>query len=64
MKTFQLSLTEAHLAVINDALMMAPFGRVAPVVQAINGQLAKAQPAPGAEPASHVEGAWAVGGTE
>ena len=34
-----LTLTPQELAVINRALMLAPYGEVAPVVQAINKQL-------------------------
>jgi len=38
-----LKLSDEHLAVINEALMLAPYGRVAPVIAAINEQL---RPAP------------------
>lgn len=38
-----LTLTPQELAVINRALMLAPYGEVAPVVQSINQQLQKAQ---------------------
>lgn len=63
-------LDEQQLSVINDALLMGPFGRVAPVVAAINQQLQeaqslKAQELKAPEPApTHVEGGWvpAVGG--
>ena len=34
-----LTLTPQELAVINKALMLAPYGEVAPVVQSINQQL-------------------------
>lgn len=34
-----LKLTDAELMVINDCLMLGPFGKVAPVVQSINSQL-------------------------
>jgi hypothetical protein len=34
-----LTLTPQELAVINRALMLAPYGEVAPVVQSINKQL-------------------------
>lgn len=39
MNTYTLTLTPQQLAVINKALMLAPYGEVAPVVQAINEQL-------------------------
>jgi hypothetical protein len=38
-----LTLTPQELAVINRALMLAPYGEVAPVIQSINQQLQKAQ---------------------
>jgi hypothetical protein len=38
-----LTLTPQELAVINKALMLAPYGEVAPVVQSINQQLQKAK---------------------
>lgn len=36
-----LTLTPQELAVINRALMLAPYGEVAPVVHSINQQLQK-----------------------
>lgn len=39
MNTYTLTFTPQQLAVINKALMLAPYGEVAPVVQAINDQL-------------------------
>jgi hypothetical protein len=38
-----LVLTPQELAVINRALMLPPYGEVAPVVQSINQQLQKAK---------------------
>lgn len=39
MNSVTLTLTAQQLSVINRALMLAPYGEVAPVVQAINEQL-------------------------
>lgn len=39
MSTFTLTFNQQQLAVLNRALMLAPYGEVAPVVQAINEQL-------------------------
>jgi hypothetical protein len=36
-----LKLSDEQLAVINEALMLAPYGKVAPVIAAINEQLRK-----------------------
>lgn len=38
-----LTFTPQELAVINKALMLAPYGEVAPVVHSINQQLQKAE---------------------
>jgi hypothetical protein len=40
-KVTTLSFTDAELKVINDALQLAPFGQVAPVMLSINQQIAK-----------------------
>lgn len=39
-----LKFTPQELAIINDALMQMPYGRVALLVQAINKQIQEAQP--------------------
>jgi hypothetical protein len=39
MKTFTLNLSEAHLRVINDALMGIPYGSAAPVIAHINSEI-------------------------
>jgi alpha-D-ribose 1-methylphosphonate 5-triphosphate synthase subunit PhnG len=38
-----LNFTQQELAVLNDALMQMPYGRVAPLVQNINKQIQAAQ---------------------
>lgn len=38
-KIFQLEINETQLSVIHEGLMQVPFGRAAPVVNAINHQL-------------------------
>jgi hypothetical protein len=47
-----LNFTPQELAVLNDALMQMPYGRVAPLVQNINKQIqaAQQQPQPPQEP--------------
>lgn len=37
--TVTLTFTEQEMKVINDALMKAPFGEVAPVINSINKQI-------------------------
>lgn len=39
-----LTFTPQELAIINDALMQMPYGRVAMLVQAINKQIQEAKP--------------------
>lgn len=41
-----LKLTDEQLTVISRALMLAPYGEVAPVIDAINEQLRQPQPQP------------------
>lgn len=41
MNTYNLTLNEEHLRVINSALMGAPYGSAAPVVAHINGEITR-----------------------
>jgi hypothetical protein len=45
-----LKFTQQELAVLNDALMQMPYGRVALLVQNINKQIQEAQQQPPQEP--------------
>jgi hypothetical protein len=44
-----LKFTPQEMAIINDALMQMPYGRVALLVQNINKQIQEAQPQPESE---------------
>ena len=41
MKTYAITLTDAHLGVINEALMVAPYGAAAPVIAHINSEITR-----------------------
>jgi len=45
MQTVTLTLNQQELAVISKALMLAPYGEVAPVINSINQQIQVAQAA-------------------
>lgn len=39
MKTYELTLTEQEMTILNDALVQLPFFKVAPLIQSINEQI-------------------------
>jgi len=50
MNDVTLKFTPQELAVINDALMQMPYGRVVLLIQSINKQIQEAQTQPSQEP--------------